>query len=51
MHDGSCIGSVSRRDNLGVKQVVKAPAAIVDYNNYMGGVDHFDQFHSYYNVA
>ncbi|CAI6348589.1 unnamed protein product [Macrosiphum euphorbiae] len=51
MHDGSCIGSVSRRDNLGVKQVVKAPAAIVDYNKYMGGVDHFDQFHSYYNVA
>ncbi|XP_015375252.1 PREDICTED: piggyBac transposable element-derived protein 4-like, partial [Diuraphis noxia] len=51
MHGGSCIGSVYRRDNLGVKQVVKAPAAIVDYNKYMGGVDHFDQFHSYYNVA
>lgn len=49
MHDSSC--SLTRRDNRGLKEVIKVPISIVDYNNYMGGVDHFDQFHSYYNVA
>lgn len=31
--------------------VLKAPTSIVDYNKYMGSVDHFDQYHSYYNVV
>lgn len=51
MHDTSYISSLTRRNIRGVQGILKAPISIVDYNKYMGGVDHFDQYHSYYNVA
>lgn len=51
MHDSQIINSVTRKDNRGDKHLVKCPISIVDYNKYMGGVDHFDQFHSFYNIS
>lgn len=47
-HDTSV---VHRKDHFGNKHLIKCPISIVDYNKYMGGVDHFDQFHSFYNIS
>lgn len=51
LHDTSVIGVVHRKDHFGNKHLIKCPNSIVDYNKYMGGVDHFDQFHSFYNIS
>lgn len=39
-HDTSV---VHRKDHFGNKHLIKCPISIVDYNKYMGGVDHFDR--------
>jgi hypothetical protein len=32
-------------------EIISVPTFITDYNKYMGGVDHLDQFRSYYSVG
>ena len=33
------------------RDLITVPSVIVDYNKHMGGVDHFDQLRSYYDVG
>lgn len=42
--------TVQRRDRDGTRQSVPCPPNVVDYNRYMGGVDHADQLRNYYRV-
>lgn len=42
---------VLRTQPDGSRKLVNCPVSIKDYNNYMGGVDHFDQLHSAYNIG
>jgi hypothetical protein len=39
------------RSNFRQNEVISIPTVITEYNKFMGGVDHFDQFRSYYNVG
>ena len=42
--------TVQRKERDGSSQTVSCPRSIVDYNKYMGGVDHADQLRNYYHV-
>ena len=42
--------TVSRRNQKGEKVPVNCPKMISCYNKYMGGVDYFDQYMSFYNM-
>ena len=43
-------GVVKRRQKDGSKKSFPCPINIIDYNQYMGGVDHNDQIRQYYSV-
>ena len=42
--------TVQRKERDGSSQTVSCPRSVVDYNQYMGGVDHADQLRNYYHV-
>jgi hypothetical protein len=42
---------VLRTNKEGKRESVSFPTCIKDYNAYMGGVDHFDQLVSDYNIS
>jgi len=44
IHKGEDITVVKRKNNVGIREDVKFPKSIADYNKYMGVVDHFDPF-------
>ncbi len=49
IHDDSKVAAERRsRNATGGPEIVQKPLAIVEYNKYMGGVDHTDQLLSYY---
>ncbi|KAF0711469.1 piggyBac transposable element-derived protein 4-like, partial [Aphis craccivora] len=50
-HKGEDITMVKRKNNVGIREDVKCPKSIADYNKYMGGVDHFDQLLECYNIS
>ena len=41
-------GTVQRRQRDGTKKTYSCPTRVVEYNKYMGGVDHSDQLRNYY---
>ncbi|KAG5866483.1 hypothetical protein JTB14_027542 [Gonioctena quinquepunctata] len=45
-HDPSVSKEVLRTNRIGVREDVKCPHSIAEYNAFMGGVDLFDQLHS-----
>jgi hypothetical protein len=47
-HNPATTVNVSRTNKVGQKEEVKCPESISEYNKYMGGVDKFDQYMSYY---
>jgi hypothetical protein len=50
IHNPSESSTASRRNNKGKKVSVQCPKMISCYNKYMGGVDLFDQYMSFYNI-
>ena len=42
--------TVQRRNRDGTSQTISCPPNVVDYNKFMGGVDHADQLRHYYRV-
>ena len=42
--------TVQRKDRDGTRQLVSCPPNVVDYNKFMGGVDHADHTRNYYRV-
>lgn len=42
--------AIKRKNKTGEKVNVDCPNAIISYNKYMGGVDLFDQYMSYYST-
>ena len=48
--DPRTAATVQRKDRDGTSHTVPSPKSVVDYNKFMGGVDHADQLHNYYNV-
>jgi len=51
MHNVSEKAQVLRTNKEGKRESVSCPTCIKDYNAYMGGVDHFDQLVSAYNIS
>lgn len=51
LHDPSVTCKISRTNKKGEKEELRCPKPVADYNVYMGGVDRFDQYMSYYNIA
>lgn len=51
MHNPIKKGFVKRTNTHGNKDNVYCPNAIIDYNEYMGGVDKFDQYMASYNIS
>lgn len=51
MHNAADFGEVLRTNKCGVKENVRCPQSIVDYNKFMGGVDRFDQRMSAYPIG
>lgn len=50
IHNPSTTTTISRKNKRGEKIPVNCPQMISCYNKYMGGVDSFDQFMSFYNI-
>ena len=48
--DPRTAATVQRKDRDGTSHTVPSPKSVVDYNKFMGGVDHADQLCNYYNV-
>ena len=48
--DPRTAATVQRKDRDGTSHTVPSPKSVVDYNKFMGGVDHADQLRNYYNV-
>lgn len=51
MHDPEEITEIQRRNKKGEKEPVKCPQAVADYDTFMGGVDHFDNYQSVYSIT
>lgn len=51
IHKGNDAAMVKRKNKIGIREDVKCPKSISEYNKYMGGVDHFDQLQEYYNIS
>ncbi len=49
-HSPDCTTTVRRKKGDGSTISVTCPQAVVDYNQYMGGVDLEDQYRKYYQV-
>lgn len=50
-HNPANYSEVSRTNKKGEKEKIKCPKVIKDYNQFMGGVDHFDQLLQCYNIS
>lgn len=51
IHKGNDAAMVKRKNKIGIREDVKCPKSISEYNKYMEGVDHFDQLQEYYNIS
>ena len=51
MHNTSASSVLKRSKGSKEKQPIPCPTMIIDYNNYMGGVDLTDQYLSYYSMT
>ncbi|KAG5899808.1 hypothetical protein JTB14_010247 [Gonioctena quinquepunctata] len=51
IHDPQTQMTVRRTNKEGKKQEIACPICISDYNKYMNGVDHFDQFMQNYYIS
>jgi len=51
IHNASDTSLVKRQNFDGTSRMVQCPKMVSDYNNYMGGVDKFDQMMAYYNCS
>lgn len=51
MHNAFEMGEVLRTNKYGDRENIAYPKTIVDYNQFMGGVDRFDQRMAAYNIA
>lgn len=51
MHNINDFTTINRRNKFGIKENVKCPKSVSDYNKYMGGVDMFDQFMGSYSIS